>query len=203
MARSTVVCQGKHTALYEKDDVRSQWMWETPRHKDIITISHGALSALNTLRWKGNVYMCDIDPGVIESATYLWQDGTFPHIKLHKPLLCEVQTLTALYADKNPGTTKLGAVDADLANCMEGCIPVVQTIIRYLQEYRIHTKVLLTFRNGRRCKFGCINGRIQALKDSLPRGSRYVKHRAYTSMAIREDASRYKGSSMCLVELAT
>jgi hypothetical protein len=208
--RSTVCCKEQHTPLSPaKNIIRSDWIKEVRSYMDIITISHGALDVLSILGWEGSIQVCDTDPGVRETTKYLRKD--YPHLDILMPGN-SIQETVQKYCRRH-GIGGLGAVDVDLAGDIisgwEVLCPVITTLVLYrnrTDDSRLlgKTKILLTFRNGRD-NFGknAIRRRIAWLQEKvakLTKAVRYVSHTEYSSGRIRENASRTKGSSMCIVE---
>jgi hypothetical protein len=183
-----------------KNRVRRNWLMTVPRSKDVITISHGALEALMMMRWEGRIQVCDIDPGVIESTRYM-RDSEYKDLCLLPPWCIPIQEMVLDYCTSYGGK-KLGVIDIDLAFCLDQCLPILQSVLDTLRLFGIHTKVLLTFRNGRD-GFSSTEGRMIWLKQNLGKGVEYVTHEQYNSSRIRENASRHKGSAMCIVTLQT
>ncbi len=204
MGRRTVRCSEKHTPLNPaKDRVRRNWVRKLPKGSMIMTISHGALGVLDIMGWSGPIRVVDTDPGVIESTEYMRQTD-YPELNLLSPLNTSIQTAVRLHCMREPHTFRWGAVDVDLAGCLDVCFPNLKDVLETLRAYKVHVKVLFTFRNGRD-DFGtnAIGSRITWIKKQLPRGVKYVSHDTYNSGRINSDASRSKGSSMCIVEIQT
>lgn len=202
MSRSNVRCSEKHTPLNPaKDRVRRNWIRKTPNGTLIMTISHGALGVLDIMGWSGPIRVVDVDPGVIESTEYMRQSD-YRELNLLQPLHCTIQTAVKFQCRDNE--PKVGAIDVDLADCIERCYPILKEVLDTLIKNKIHTRVMFTFRNGRDC-FGrnSIDRRLAWLKERLPKGADVAGHETYNSLRINSDASRSKGSPMCIVEIQT
>jgi hypothetical protein len=201
MSRSTVCCSEAHTPQSpNKNRIRRDWLLPLNKSKDLITISHGALEAMMMCGWKGRIFVCDIDPGVIESTKYM-SESEYRDLKI-KAILSRIEVMVTNYCFVN-GAKNLAAVDVDLADCLDTCWPILAPVLDALVTYRAKgTKVFFTFRNGRDC-FGRngIDKRIQWLKSRLPEGVRLNSHTTYNSTRITQFAERRKGSPMCIVEM--
>ena len=210
MARRTVRCEMAHTPLSPlKNDVRSDWCWKTSRYKDIISISHGFFDTINTVRGApksskrsdGRIFVVDIDPGVIESATYMWQDGQHPKLagSLMKPRLSPIENYIKEYCQEWTARN-LDVVDADTAECINGAWKITSPVVNTLLTHNFKGRVLMTFVNYRD-NFSGTESRIAWLKSQLPKGVTLASYRAYSSGRVLEHAERTRGCSMCIVEL--
>lgn len=201
MSRRNVFCREAHTPLApSKNRIRRDWISSVNRNKDVITISHGALDTLMTLRWKGLIVISDIDPAVIEAAEHA--KDQYPDLSI-STLCVRVQKVVPLYCEAAKGAKRLAAVDVDLALTVEPGVKILTPVLKTLVEYRAsNTKVLFTFRNGRD-SFGldALARRVEWLRNRLPRGVQYVDHYPYVSSQITREGAGTKGASMCLVEL--
>jgi hypothetical protein len=205
MTRSQVRCSMGHTALFPgKNDARAWWAHETPRGKDIITISHGALDVLSILRHRGRILVCDIDPGVVASTHHMrghGQGARYPHLNLTKPLCCDITLAVCAYIGSH-GVKDLGVVDLDFACAVNEAWRLAAPTIEILSDEKYKGRVLLTFRNGRDGNGrDATDKRIDWIRAQLPKGVRVVAHRKYRSDWIGRYATRETGSSMCIVEL--
>lgn len=203
MSRRDVRCLMQHTpASPGKNRVRRDWLATIDPKLDILTISHGLLESLMMARWQGRIWVCDIDPGVIESTEYQRQD--YPELDIAPPLHGRVEDIASLLVWKIG--RQLGAIDLDLTGCIHQVWPILQDVLSAVRQHKVSPAILLTFRNGRRDGFRSLDARMQWLSDQLcSNGMRRVKiveHVPYASGRIREDASRKKGSAMCMVRLA-
>ncbi len=166
----------------------------------VVTISHGALDTLGTLRHKGLIAICDIDPGVIESAGYMVTDYPDLRFRAHHGT---IQDTVQFFLDAfGPAIFANAVVDVDLADTMVTCFPIVQEVLQKLVDAGAHTKVLFTFRNGRDNTKG-VNNRLSWLQKRVPRGVKINRHFEYNSLRINAYAGRETGSCMCVAELQT
>jgi len=201
MTRRTVKCKHKHTPQSPNKNRIRRNMLETFSRKDcFLTISHGALEACMMLRHTGQIISCDIDDGVFHSTVFA-SGSEFIDLRL-EVLGCDVQTAVKEYCRNQSRYGQLGAVDIDLAFCIKQCEPILQSVLATLQRNYISTNVFLTFRNGRD-QFSSLEDRIWWLQCRLPPGIKLVKVEPYSSGGIRSDASRSKGSAMCIIHMRT
>jgi len=206
IARMTVKCDMLHTPSSPgKNRARRNMLEKIDPKKDLITISHGVLEAMMMLRWKGSIIVCDIDKGVIDSTFYQVKD--YPELDILPPTHMTIQATVFAYPHRF-GIKRLGGVDVDLTYCIKQAWNVLKGVLDTLIQFKIHTKVFLTFRNGRNDGFVSLAGRIAWLRNRLgamyPNGLvKYISHEKYDSARNREDASRQIGSHMCIVELHT
>jgi len=204
MGRRSVRCSEKHTPLNPgKDRVRAHWVRTLRQDSKVLTISHGALGVLDILQHPGPVQVIDIDPGVIESTEYM-RESDYPGLRMAPPRLVSIQEYVRrqVMAHGTKAFRRHDVIDADLADCIETCFPIVEEVIRTLVFHNVHTRVLFTFRNGRDCHRGT-DSRMQWLRQRLPLGAKLISSQEYYSGRIREDASRKHGSIMCLAEIHT
>lgn len=199
MSRSNVKCAMQHTPLAPyKNRIRRDWMGKVPRTRDIITISHGLLDVASVMRWQGLIQICDIDPGVRETAEYARAD--YPDLRI--PACGEsIQTTVADYCATN-GVKKLGAVDVDLACTMVPAWGILENVLLTLAEHKYRGRVLLTV-SFRSDGFKSMAERIQWLSNRLPKPFRYVNYTVYRSGRVAADGSRSIGSAMCIIELTS
>lgn len=173
-------------------------MGRVPRHRDIITISHGLLATADHFKWRGKIQICDIDPGVRHVTEQLMDD--YPDLSILSPgedIRTTVQEYCVRYGVRN-----LGAVDVDLACKVRNTLPILQDVLDTLNQYRYQGKVFLTFRNGRD-DFGrnASGDRIRWLSERLPRPFRYTQHTLYRSGHTGPRGERNYGSAMCIMEI--
>jgi ribosome modulation factor len=206
MSRSFNRCEYAHTECSpHKNRIRGSWLRACDSSKDLIAVSHALGDALTILGWQGRVFMCDIDAGVRRQIEYGRRgNGTtlpdYPNLNLF-PAGGSVENTVRAYAEQF-GVKRLAAVDVDLTACVEGCWSVLSDVLTTLLRHKARgVKVLLTFRNGRRCRFKTLQERISWLQGMLPKGVKYVSHEKYTSLRVGRHVVREKGSSMCIVEL--
>jgi hypothetical protein len=207
MSRRNVRCEMQHTPQSpNKNRIRRDWLSKIDPTKDIITISHGALEAMMMLSWKGWIQVCDIDKAVIEGTEYLRKTEYKHELKMYRPRHLTIEEMVNVWCASNKYTlTDLGAVDIDLSCCIDYAMPILKYVLKTLKDYKVHTKVFLTFRNGRD-QFFSTDQRINWLKvmlDHYELKPKFVSHTAYSSTSINADISRNKGSAMCIVELQT
>lgn len=209
MSRVTVRCAMGHTSLFPgKNDVRSEMIRQVPSHKDIITISHGALDVLNILRHQGRIMIVDQDPGVIESSHYMrvgdpnnYKPSDYPRLNFLPEYQGDAAEGVRWYLERN-GARGLGAIDLDLTGTVDQVWAVAHRVLSILKQYPYHkgVTVFLTYRDGRdghgwkgaEKRVACLVTRLNA---------KCTWHRCYRSDWIGRHATRERGSSMAIVGL--
>lgn len=212
MGRRDNRCSMQHTPQSpSKNRIRRKWLSYVEmthgRFSDIVTISHGALEAMMMVGWGGNIQVVDTDPGVIQAAKYMIAPTShgqvdYPDLRIDTPICADIRNLMPWYLFKH-GSKNLGAVDIDLTGCVGQAWEVALPVVQALLAFKVRASILLTFRNGRRCKFDSLDERIGWVFSQFPKGLMYVSHTPYMSGRIREDASRHKGSAMCTLHMET
>lgn len=210
MSRSNVQCKMGHTALFPgKNDVRSEWIHQVKPWRDIITISQGLLDTLNILRYRGRIFVCDLDPGVIESTHYIrvgnpktGKESDYPKLKIMPELYCDIRTAVEGYLLKEGGS-RLGAVDLDLTGTVEQVWPLTSDVLGYMLKHGCQgVLVPVTYRDGRDHNGrNASDKRVDWMKERLPSGVSYQWHKHYRSDWIGRFATREIGSSMTTVTL--
>lgn len=209
MSRLTVRCAMGHTSLFpQKNDVRSEMVYRVPTHKDIITVSHGALDVLNILRHEGRILIADQDSGVIESSHYIRvgdprnsKAGDYPRLNFLPEYHGDIADAVRWYCERH-GCRNLGAVDLDLTGTCDQVAHVAQRVLSTLKEfpYSKSVTVYLTYRDGRDGHGkGAAARRVETLCARL--NTNAVWHRCYRSDWIGRHATRERGSSMAIVGL--
>jgi len=199
-----VSCSEKHTPLSpHKNRIRRNWMKKINKNKDIITISHGLLDVAMLLGWRGRIQICDLDPGVRETTTYLaGLDGytsDYPELNILPPGTDIYSTVEA-YCSKY-GIKHLRAVDVDLACKLDRAWLILAPVLGELSRNNYKGKVFLTFQNGRD-QFGknATGSRINWFRQQVSKCAKLVRHDLYRSVRINQNAERSMGSAMCFVE---
>ena len=178
-------------------------MWEVPRDKDLISISHGFLDVVMALRFTGLIQIADIDKGIRETVRYLGgMDGRktdYPYLNILEPGGDIFDTTQRYCTDR--GIKNLGAVDIDLQCSLKPAWEISRPVLNLLKNYGYRRKVIITFRNGRNDGFSSVESRIRWLKRKLQKRAQLVRYDRYCSTNIENYASRNGGSPMCIVEL--
>lgn len=205
MAKSNVRCSMGHTELHPgKTEARAFWMHDCSRTSDIITISQGALDDLCLLRHTGDIHVCDIDPGVIESTNYLKgsKGARYTSLNLRTARLLDFSDAVRLYVERH-GVRKLGAVDCDLACSVDKAWEIAKPSVELLHAKGYKGLFLLTFRNGRDGHgWNATKRRVAELTKQLPASLRSrVTYQAYRSDWVGRFATRENGSSMVVVKI--
>lgn len=195
-------CEMGHTPLSPgKERARSWWLNKNPSHRDIITISHGLLGALEILQWKGKVFIADRDPAVRNEARCLIKD--YPDRRI-QPIQVEVEDAVISYCNNHAGYGSLPIIDLDLTGLitsfeLQAVLKNVLNTLLARYSYNAGIKVILTFRNGRDGMHE--PARLSYLKGLLPQGVRYIDHITYESSSTGRYVERRKGSTMITVML--
>jgi DNA-binding transcriptional ArsR family regulator len=207
-------CSMGHTALFPgKTCTRADVCHEVDRKDDIITISHGALDTLCTLRHQGRILICDTDPGVITAAHYIrvgdprnGKPGDYQgRLNLLEEKLGDIREGLTSYLDEY-GAKDLGGLDLDLTGLVDdvssnGPLTIMLDCLQILHNYQgsLDTMVFLTYRNGRDTN-GRNGGELreETIRSSLPSFAKLVWHKPYRSDWIDRFAHREMGSSMAI-----
>jgi hypothetical protein len=204
-------CQMGHTALFPgKNDVRAEALCDrTPIHKDIVTISHGALDVLNIRRHQGRVLICDQDFGVTTASHYIrvgdpsnGKSGDYPRLTLLPEFHGDIREGVHWYLERW-GCHSLGAIDLDLTSTVDQVWEIARDILNIIRGYTHARSVTtyLTYRDGRDSHGReAATRRVECLMKRLGK-ARCVWHRCYRSDHIGRFATRERGSSMAIVGL--
>lgn len=198
-ANAHELCPDKHTPQTPNKDLARQWgIGSCNKRGAIITISPGALGALQWMKWGGPVLVCDICKACVNNAKRMSRYYKSLDILAYNK---SVQDMTRMWVAAAP-KQKLSCVDVDLAFSIQKSIPILRPVLNTLVEARVNTTVLLTYVNYRDGMGR--NGderRIAYLESSLPSKVKYVGSHNYASGWSDEHHSYSQGSAMSIAKL--
>lgn len=192
------LCPDKHTPQTPNKDIAREWgIGSCNKDGAIITISPGALGALQWMKWGGRVFVCDICEPCVNNARRMSRYYRDLDIIAHH---VSVQGMTRLFCSVNKD--KLSCVDIDLAFSIQNSVPILRSVLNTLVSSGVSTTVLLTYVNYRdgMGRNGDAN-RIALLKSVLPKKVKYVDSHNYASGWSDEHHSYSKGSAMSIARL--
>ncbi len=194
------VCPDKHTPQTPNKDRARRWgIGTSDREGAIITISPGALGALQWMNWRGPVLVCDICRPCIQAADRMsrYYDLDISAYNVSVQRMAEMFCFT----EKRP---KLSVVDVDLAFALPKALPILNSVLRTLIENKVHTRVLLTYVNHRDGFGRNGNGsRASFLRNNIPLGAKHVDTFTYASGWSDEHHQYSKGSAMAVADIRT
>lgn len=187
----------------EKNRVRRNMLAKCDPSKHLLTISHGLFETAMVVGWRGPIFPCDIDLGVVTAIKFIRQDirqgrGGFTELDIRPPGY-KIEDYIITYCSEN-GAHHLTCVDVDLAGGVVWCWKILNPVLQVLITHGYRGRTFLTFRNGRD-RFPSLEERIAWLRKQLPSKVKLVEYTPYNSGRIDSYARRSKGSTMCIVEL--